>query len=179
MSWPLLPTKKRENFYLNHAGLALILPSVPLLFQQLNYLDEFRVLRDSNKKIRAIHLIHYLATGQEGATEQELLLNKLVCAFPLAESLPRQIALSAQEKREADHYLAALIKHWGKLKNTSVAGLRHNFILRNGKLSHQDDCWRLLVEQAVYDSYLMDALPWTISILKFKWMPERIHVDWI
>lgn len=184
-SWHLLAheqalTSDEEHaYYIQNAGLALIIPCLTSLFQELKYLDENRLFKSLHKQKRAILLLQYLATGKGQCPETELVLNKIVCGWPLDEPLEKRLYLSKTEKESGEQFLKILIQHWGALKRTSPEGLRYNFLMRAGKLSFIKGHWLLQVENAGYDAILLAKLPWTISICKYKWMPERIHVEWI
>ncbi len=168
-----------KEIYLSNAGLALILSCLNPLFSQLGYLSEDGQFESLNSQFRAVHLLQFLAHGGEKEAEHFLVLNKLVCGIPLEETLPRNLCLTNKEKREGENFLTAMLEHWKVLKNTSVEGLRHNFLMREGKLVNKDSYWLLKVQAESFDKFLLAKLPWSISIVKFKWMPKRIQVEWV
>lgn len=174
-----IPGGEEEAYYLENAGLALVLTSTFYLFQELGYLGEDRLFKNRDCQERAIHVLQYMATGEQIFPENELVLNKIVCGWPLEEPLRCSVGLSPQEIETADGFLQQLIDEWGVLKNTTPAGLRYNFLLRNGKLSEKSSHWLLQVEKTGYDALLMDRLPWSISLVKFNWMEKRLQVEWI
>lgn len=173
-----LPTSEGE-YYIKNAGVAILLPGIPGLFNELGYLNIEKKFKNQKVQQRAIHLIQFLATSASQSGESEMVLNKLVCGWELDEPVKKNIKLTPHEKQSADDFLKDIIQQWGALKNTSPNGLRHNFLMRNGKLSFVKGHWLLQVEQASYDPFLLKKLPWTISIIKFRWMSERLHVEWV
>ena len=107
---------------------------------------------------KAIHLLHFLATGSTGAEEHELAISKLLCELPLQYALKEFIELTDEEKQEADNLLTAAIDQWEKLKNISIDALRENFLQRSGKLYTKNDMRYLQVENGSLD-VLLDYLP--------------------
>jgi len=85
--------------------------------------------------------------------------------------------LSDGDRAEADALLAAAVKHWPALGNTSIAGLRVSFLQRRGLLRDDERGWHLQVETRSFDM-LLGQLPWSISIMKLPWMTKPIHTDW-
>lgn len=165
-----------EGVFTTHAGLVLIHPFLNSLFQLLGLLQEKRFFQVSAQE-KAIYLLHYLATGQNKAEEYELLMPKILCAYPIDQPIPAQIKLSEEEMEEADTLLKAAIASWDILKNTSPAGLREGFLQRSGKLQVRDGKIGLQVEKAAIDA-LLDYLPWNLSIIKLPWLREVVQVEW-
>ncbi len=83
-------------------------------------------------------ITQYLVTGQEEIIENELILNKILCGFPVESDINFQFSISHQEKLECQEMLNAVISHLKVLKNTSINGLREAFLKRSGKLSIGD-----------------------------------------
>lgn len=166
----------QEGVFTTAAGLVLLHPFLNSLFQLLGLLQEKRFLNiDAQEK--AIYLLHYLATGEKKAGEYELLMPKILCAYPIDQPIPKRIKLSDLEMEEADTLLKAAIASWEILKNTSPAGLREGFLQRTGKLQVLEGKIGLQVEKAAID-VLLDHLPWNLSMIKLPWLKEVIRVEW-
>lgn len=164
-----------EGFYIENAGLILLHPFLPTLFGALEIADQKELLQPD----RALCLLHYLATGQVKAPEHALILPKVLCDLPVNLPVPAEAHLTKQELEEADALLSAVVRHWEALRDTSIDGLRGNFLLRPGKLSLlEDDSWRLQVEHRTYD-ILLDQLPWGITLVKLPWMRKMLHTEWV
>ncbi|PHV04468.1 hypothetical protein CSQ96_25490 [Janthinobacterium sp. BJB412] len=164
---------QRHGIYLDNAGLVLLHPFLPRLFDTLGFSQEGRLLRPG----RALALLHFLASGQTSAPEYALALPKLLCALPLIATVEDGVVLTAAECAEAEAMLAALIGHWTALRNTSPDGLRGAFLLRAGKLSERAGEWLLQVEPQTADILLGD-LPWGISAVRLPWMERILWVEW-
>lgn len=163
-----------EGLYIENAGLVLLHPFLPSLFQALNIADEDAITRPE----RALCLLHFLATGQSTAPEYELILPKVLCNIPLTMPVASRVSLSAAETEEAEALLAAVIGHWDVLKNTGINGLRGTFLLRAGKIVLRDDGdWLLHVENKAYD-ILLEQLPWGMGTIKLPWMETMLWVEW-
>lgn len=163
-----------EAYYIDNAGLVLLHPFLPRLMEGTGIAAGGELLSPE----RAMVLLHYLATGRKIAPEYELILPKLLCNWPLDMPTAADVGLTAQEIEEANALLEAVIGHWGALGNTSVDGLRGNFLLRPGKLSLlNEEEWKLEVENRTYD-ILLDQLPWGIGLVKLPWMEIMLQTEW-
>jgi hypothetical protein len=85
--------------------------------------------------------------------------------------------ISKDIETESELLLKDVIRYWGVLKNTGIEGLRETFLQRPGKLSHNQNGWKLIVEQKTVD-ILIGSLPWGLGIIKLPWMPEMLFVEW-
>lgn len=163
--------------YVENAGLVILHPFLPAFLEQNGLVNDTR-FTDERARQMSVFLLHYLATGASDAPEYELLLPKLLCDWPAAEPLERQIRLPKKAKKEGVELLHAVIGHWSKLGGTSPGGLREGFLRRPGKLSRPDvNTWLLQVEQSAID-ILLNALPWGIGVVKLPWMPQMLQVEW-
>jgi hypothetical protein len=163
-------------YYINNAGLILLHPYLSFFFDALELREE-QQFKDEAAKHRAVQLLGYLAYGEEGIPEWDLVLPKILCGIQPAEPVRRFIPLTDVEKTEANELLAAVISHWNALGNTSPDGLRGNFLLREGKLEWKEEEWQLYVTQQAYDM-LLNQLPWGFSVVGLSWMPWLIKTVW-
>ena len=159
-----------------NAGLVLLWPFLPTLFERLGYLAN-QQFRSEAAQQRAALLLHFLATGSEGTPDLQLPLNKLLCGIGQAQSLPRALVFTNAEKATSEDMLQAAISRWGAVKNSSVYGLRTTFLQRPGQLEWLPERVMLSVETQTVD-VLLDRLPWAIGLLKLPWMAAPLHVSW-
>lgn len=164
------------EYYVQQAGVILTWPFLAHLFKHTGYLDN-KEFKEVEYQQRAVHLLGYIAAGENQFEEQELVLAKFLCGWPLAKPVAKTVQLTDEEKNEAEEMLQYLILRWAVLKSTSVGGLRDSFFLREGKLLKEDENWRLLVEQKSFD-LLLDHLPYSISLIRLPWNKDMLKVDW-
>ena len=132
---------------------------------------------DTEANQRAVLLLHYLVTGETETAEFNLALQKILCGYPLPETLPSSIILTKKEKTESIKLLTAVTDYWVPLKNTSIDGLRSGFLQREGKLNPKENGWLLTVEQKTLD-ILLSKIPWGFSTIRLPWMGQILNVDW-
>jgi hypothetical protein len=167
--------------YIGNAGLVLIGPYLPALFERLGVLG---TTEDGKSRIlgleaasRAVHLLQYLIDGRLDAPEHELVLNKLLCGLATALPVEPRIEATKADLELCDGLLAGVIANWTIIENTSVAGLRETFLQREGRLVHREGQWDLTVQRRTLD-VLVDRIPWSFSIVYHRWMAEPIHTAW-
>jgi hypothetical protein len=165
-----------EGIFIQHAGVILAHPFLGSLFRRLQWLQNNQFINDE-AQVKAVFILHYLATGETIAAEHELVICKLLCAYPLDEPLPAEIIFTEAELQEATDMLTALIQQWDKLQNTSIAGLREGFLQRSGKLFMKNALPYVQVESNAID-ILLDYLPWNISMIRLPWMKELLKAEW-
>lgn len=169
-------TIDENDIYITNAGIVLIHPFLSTLFNRLE-LTAGGKFHNTAAAEKAVHLIHFLATGKTESEEHELVIPKLLCELPIQYALKEIIELTIEEKQEAENLLTAAIDQWEKLKNISIDALRENFLQRNGKLYTKNDLRYLQLENGSLD-VLLDYLPWTLSIVKLPWMKEMLRIEW-
>lgn len=178
-----LPTKnspfaEEPTYFIENAGLVLLAPYMGSFFVTLGLLDG-QQFKDENAQQRAILLLQYLVDDRWDAPEYDLVFNKIICAWPLEETLLARIEPREAEIAEAQQLLEAVIENWSVLKHTSIAGLRETFLQRKGKLTFQESSqsWLLQVEHQAYD-VLLSKLPWGYGMIKHSWMPHLLKTEW-
>ncbi len=172
-------TTEREEMVCNitNAGLVLLYPYLKTIFSRLDWLHKERFV-SNDAQTKALLLTDYLVFGGEGAaTENQMILNKILCGVEPKESFNPLVILSENEKQEADDLLRSAINHWVVLKNTSPEGYRHSFLRRTGVLRFKDETWHLRVERKSYDM-LLESLPYTLSLIQLPWMKNKLVVEW-
>jgi hypothetical protein len=167
--------------YISNAGLVLTGPFLPHLFQTLDLLDsgdEGRArLRDHEAISRAVHQLQYLIDGRTSAPEPLLVLNKILCGVSPSTPIAREIEPTDREREICDLLLRAMIENWKSIPHTSIAGLQETFLQRDGKLERSDEGWKLRVQRKTVD-VLVDQIPWSISLIYQRWMPQPLYVEW-
>ena len=172
----MFPADIADSITVYNAGVVILQPFLPALFKNLGYTED-GVFTGSPARERAVCAIHYLATGKAEFPEHQLLISKFLCGWPVHDPINRFLNFTDYEIEECESLLADVLSHWGALKTTSADGLRKNFLQREGILKHTEFGWSLHIERETHD-LLMNQLPWSFSIIKFKWMDEVLSVRW-
>ena len=174
------PRSEGEPMYIENAGLILLHPYFSRYFDllQLLHTDENgrKRFRDQEAVHKGIHALQYLVDETTDTPEQALLLNKMLCGYPLHEPIAREVTLTDAEKAIAGSLLKGVIHNWPMIHNSSAAALR-TFLRREGKLLCSEERWDLEVENKTVD-ILIDHIPWSISIIKQDWMDQTLYIKW-
>ncbi len=165
-----------KDIYIENAGMAILHPFILPLFENLKLVNnkEFVSLEAQNM---GVQILEYLVWGKNIHTENYMPLNKIICGMDPVQIWKTDSEISKDIETESELLLKDVIRHWGVLKNTGIEGLRETFLQRPGKLSHNQNGWKLIVEQKTVD-ILIGSLPWGLGIIKLPWMPEMLFVEW-
>lgn len=172
----LIQKEDEGGVYVSQAGLVILHPFLEYFFKDFGLLQDNDFV-DLPARQLAVHLLHYLGTGNTNAFEYDLYFEKFLCRWPLDELLERDVEIPQRMLDEGDNMLRTVIKYWKALKNTSPDGLREGFICRNGKLIEAEQPARLIVERMDLD-ILLSTLPWGLGVIKLSWMVEPFYVEW-
>ena len=134
-----------ESIYISNAGLVLLNPFIPALFERTGIVSNGNFTNEE-KKQRGVHLLQYLANGKEQNPEYVMPLPKVLCGMELNQPLEKNLHLTKKEKEQANELLNSVLAHWKAMRNTSIEGLQESFLQRNGALRLTDDGWKLVVE---------------------------------
>jgi len=165
--------------YVSNAGLALLHPFLPMLFQGLDLLatgGDGRPQLRIEQGTRAVRLLQYLVDGRGDAPAPALLLNKLLCGLPPDFPAP-PVDLGQNELAHCDQLLHAVIGNWPAIGHASAAALRETFLQREGRLEWRDGQCTLTVQRRTVD-VLMEKLPWSLAVIVHPWMRQALHVSW-
>jgi len=166
----------REPVYVANAGLVLLAPYLPRLFDMRGLLADSKIAGAAAQQ-RAILLMHHAVYATAAPAETELVLNKILCGAEPSLPFDFAIRLDEADRSCVDGLLQSVIGHWSALGSTSVAGLRESFLQREGRLLRGEDGWDLHIAERGID-VLLDRLPWGFSTIKYSWMEGMLHVTW-
>ena len=167
---------EEERLAVEYCGLVILAPYLPVFFKNLQV---ELPSADMQQVYRAIHLLHYIATGDLQPEEPVLVVPKILAGMQVEEPVPQELRLTEDEKQECNNLLEAVIHNWPVLKNTSPDGLRSGFLQREGLLSQPEggDNWLLRIDRLAQD-LLLERIPWSYSVVKLPWMPWMLRVEW-
>lgn len=176
-----LPEEGKEApVYIENAGLVLLHPWFPQLFQLHHLLTDDKAFTGTDSRTKAVFLLQGLIDDTPGLEydEQTLLLNKLLTGYPVAEPLPRSEKITEAERRTLQSLTGSVLQYWDKMKNTSWEGFRQTFLIHEGYLTEETERWVLKIPPRGADM-LLSSLPWGYSIIKYAWMEKMITVEWV
>lgn len=169
--------ESEKHCLVDDAGLVILHPFLPALFERLGYLDEERKFVNLALQERAVHLLRWLAGYELPHLDYQMPLEKVLCDLPLAYPMGSEIEFTDIEKEEGSQVLRSVCQYWKPLNGTSPEGLQRSFLQRNGSITYEDNTWIVRVEGQALD-ILLDDLPWEISLLLLPWKEEMIMVEW-
>lgn len=174
---PFFSNEASEKISIANAGLILLYPYLRHVFRELKWVDERFRFRNDSAQQKAILFLQFVVNGRSRQDEHELVLNKILCNWPLHKPMRCRCNFSRQEKAAATEMIASLIEHWKVLKNTSVAGFIKSFIGRQGLIQKKGDGFVLQVQAKSID-LLLEDLPFGLQIIKLPWNEYIIHAEW-
>ncbi|MFN7632622.1 MAG: contractile injection system tape measure protein [Cyanobacteriota bacterium] len=172
------PPHKDDTLAVDGAGLALLWPFLPTLFERLGWLTPERRFIGPVPQQRALALLGYLVHGDPRPPEWRLPLAKLLCGLPLDAVFTLEDDLSTAELAEGDKLLQAALAHGDGLLGDDGDSLRATWLQRPGLLSWRPQAWLLVVERRDAIDGALERLPWTVSWLSLPWMVELVQVGW-
>ncbi len=169
----------KEGIYIDNAGLLLLHPFLPNLFENVGLTKEHQFI-NSHTCQQAIYLLQYLVNGErsEVCPEYELVLNKIICGWPVNDPLDAILQPSTLMFDEADVMLQSVMRHWDSVRKLEVEGLRSLLINRLGRLTTNGTGWQIRVETQAQDLFL-ESMPWGVGIISFPWLDKLISVNWM
>ncbi|WP_299767687.1 contractile injection system tape measure protein [uncultured Dokdonia sp.] len=165
-----------EGVITHNAGIVLLNMYIPMLFKRLELINNNSFTSDEHQQ-DAIHYIQYLVTGVSKTEESLLVLNKVLCGYPIQNPIKSGIMISNDDKILIDGLITSVISYWSAIGESSIDGFRGNWLVREGILREEEDKWILSVEKRAYDILMLKS-PFSFSIIKFPWMEKPLHVTW-
>ncbi len=159
-----------------NAGLILLWPYLSGLFKRLGWVEDKHFVSEMDR-IKAVWLLHYMATGERAGEEYHLVLNKLLCGMSPEDPVEKPEEFIEETLKIADELLETVIDNWTVLKSTSIDGLRKSFLSRSGLLYLQDEKYLLKIERTGID-VLIDRLPYGLNMIVLPWRKDIMTCEW-
>lgn len=169
------PSDSNSTHVLVHdAGLVLLNPFLPHLFERTHVLAEGRIA--AGNEGRAGALLSYAVSGM--ATRERLSpLVLILCGLAPTAEVEAEL-LAPEDVRIAESMLAAMRQQWSIVHDSSIVALRGTFLQREGRLHIEaTERFQLHVMRKTVD-VLVDRLPWSFALIKHVWMPQALQVSW-
>jgi len=166
-----------EKINILNAGLILFHPFLYPAFLDMKWVDAKKEFVSLKAQQKAILFLQFLMTGKSRQPEHQLVLNKILCNWPVHLPMTTKFNFSQKEKEAATDLAESLKEHWPVLKNTSLQGLVVSFVERPGVVQKTSNGFLLQVERKTID-ILLDSLPFGINTIKLPWNEYIIHTEW-
>jgi hypothetical protein len=174
---PYFTNRENEKINIANAGLILVHPYLRYVFRDLEWTNSDHQFVNINAQQKAILWLQYLINGKSRQPEHALVLNKILCGWPVHMPLPGRCNFSGKEKQAVQDIIDSLREHWRVLKNTSQQGLVVSFIERPGVIEKTNNDYLLRIERNTID-ILLESLPFGIQTIKLPWNEYIIHTEW-
>ncbi len=171
------PDIGNEQILIFNSGLVLLHPFLRYFFEGLNLLNNDLQFKSEIEVFKAVHLLQFIATGQESTQETELTLNKILCGLDVTEPVPLNVPLSEEEKQECLFLIKTVLERWEALKTNNPAALRETYLQREGILKQAGQSWNIIIKRNTFD-IMLERLPWSISLIKLPWCGQILYVEW-
>ncbi|CAL2093886.1 conserved protein of unknown function [Tenacibaculum sp. 190524A02b] len=168
-------TLSDTELYVENVGIILVHPFLKYFFKNLELFDEEK--KELINPVKAAHLLHYIATKETKAYENNMLFEKILCGIPENQPINRFVDITENEKEEVENMLKSMLSNWTKMESSSIELLRNEFLQRSGKLTIKKGKIHVKVERKPQD-ILINNINWNISIIKFPWIKNLIQVAW-
>lgn len=170
------------RLFIHNSGLILLTPFLPKFFLRLGFIDGVDAFGSDNVRALAVRalqrLLYPASTPLAEPAERHLILNKLLCGWPLDQPLPatRNLGGWARLNAEIHRLLLDAVGQWGGSSGSGEKNLLRLFLRRKGELQFDGQA-RLRVESSPLD-ILLHAFPWPPDLLQTPWMRAPLLIDW-
>ncbi|EYU14443.1 contractile injection system tape measure protein [Photorhabdus aegyptia] len=172
--YALLP-KQTLPYQVNNAGILVLWPMLPALFNQFGLLEEQKFIH-RQAPFSAINFLNYLIWGNEEIQTELNILNNVLCGLMVNE--PIELAPVEPEKQLIiDQWLDVIISQLPGWKKLTRNDARQLFLQRPGELLISDQEINITVEHQPFDMLLTDW-PWPLNIAKLPWLDRPLKIDW-
>ncbi len=167
--------KQTLPYQVNNAGILVLWPMLPALFNQFGLLEEQKFIH-RQAPFSAINFLNYLTWGNEEIQTELNILNNVLCGLMVNE--PIELAPVEPEKQLIiDQWLDAIVSQLPGWKKLTRNDARQLFLQRPGELLISDQEINITVEHQPFDMLLTDW-PWPLNIAKLPWLDRPLKIDW-
>lgn len=170
-----------DEIIVENAGIVLLQPFFPSVFKNLGFLNEKNQWIDEEAQVLAIYTLYYIATGEWEASEDQVLIEKILTGFPLENVLPlveKKDILTEALAAQMEELLEVIHDNWKPMRNCTWTGLRNDFLTRSAQLEKMDEMnYKLILEPHMLD-VLLPLKNWGMSLVKYSWMEGMVFVEW-
>lgn len=167
----------KEGIAVSNAGLVILASYFPMLLERLGLATQGAFVSAEAQK-NAVHYLQFVSTGMSHTEEVHLPLTKVLAGMYPSQAVEDGIDITESEIALIEGMIHTITtQHWQSIGETSIQGVRGNWLVRDGILSEESERWELVVEKRPYD-LLLNRSPFSFSIVKNPWMDKPLHVQW-
>ncbi|MBS9433053.1 contractile injection system tape measure protein [Photorhabdus hainanensis] len=162
-------------YQVSNAGILILWPMLPALFNQLDLLEEKKFIH-RQAQFMAIDFLDYLIWGSEEGQVERKILNKVLCGLTIDEEM-QSIPIEPEEQLIIEQWLDAIIAQLPGWKKLSRNDARQLFLQRPGELLIDEQEIKITLQHQPFDLLLADW-PWPLNIAKLPWLNHHLQIDW-
>ncbi|WP_394346959.1 contractile injection system tape measure protein [Photorhabdus khanii] len=168
-------TKQNFPCQVNNAGILVLWPMLPALFNQLGLLDAQKFIH-RQAQFNAVGFLDYLIWGNKEEQTEQKILNNILCGL-MADEFIELAPLEPEKQLIIEQWLDAVISQFPTWKKLSRNDARQLFLQRPGELLIDDQEIKIKVQHQPFDLLLTDW-PWPLNIAKLPWLKCPLQIDW-
>ncbi|MGV8000595.1 contractile injection system tape measure protein [Photorhabdus temperata subsp. temperata] len=159
----------------NNAGILILWPMLPTLFNQLGLLEAQKFIHHQ-AQFNAVDLLDYLIWSTEEKPTERKALNYVLCGL-MADKDIQSIPIEPEKQLIIDQWLDAVIRQLPGWKKLSRNDVRQLFLQRPGELLADEQAIKITIQHQPFDALLADW-PWPLNIAKLPWLDRPLRIDW-
>ncbi|TDB62510.1 contractile injection system tape measure protein [Photorhabdus khanii] len=160
---------------INNAGILILWPMLPALFNQLGLLEAQKFIH-RQAQFNAVDLLDYLIWGTEERPAERKVLNYVLCGL-MADKDITSLPIEPEKQLITDQWLDAIISQLPGWKKLSRNDVRQLFLQRPGELLADEQEIKITIQHQPFDALLADW-PWPLNIAKLLWLDRPLRIDW-
>ncbi|MBS9440744.1 contractile injection system tape measure protein [Photorhabdus heterorhabditis] len=175
LSEPTLLPEQALPHQVSHAGILVLWPILPVLFNQLGLLEKQKFIH-RQAQFSAVALLDYLIWGTEKAPIERKGLNHILCGLMVDENI-ESTPIEPEKQLATEQWLDGVISQLPAWKKLSHNDVRQLFLQRPGELRIDEQEIKITVQPQPFDALLNDW-PWPLNIAKLPWLDRPLLINW-
>ncbi|NRN27501.1 contractile injection system tape measure protein [Photorhabdus heterorhabditis] len=175
LSEPTLLPEQALPHQVSNAGILVLWPILPVLFNQLGLLEKQKFIH-RQAQFCAVALLDYLIWGTEKAPIERKGLNHILCGLMVDENI-ESAPIDPEKPLATEQWLDGVISQLPAWKKLSHNDVRQLFLQRPGELRIDEQEINITVQPQPFDALLNDW-PWPLNIAKLPWLDRPLLINW-
>ncbi|KER04797.1 hypothetical protein LGZ99_04820 [Photorhabdus temperata] len=172
---PILLPEQALPRQVSNAGILVLWPILPALFNRLGLLEKQKVIH-RQAQFSAVDLLDYLIWGTEEIQTERKTLNYVLCGLTANEDT-ESLSIEPEKQLITEQWLDAIIRQLPSWKKLSRNDARQLFLQRPGELLVDEQEIKITIQPQPFDALLADW-PWPLNIAKLPWLDRPLRIDW-